>query len=31
MNSLKEGAIWHVDQLLENDREISNYTTDVAK
>jgi hypothetical protein len=26
-NSLKEGAMWHVDTLLDNDLEISNYVT----
>jgi hypothetical protein len=27
----KEGAVWHVDPLLGNDRERSSYTTAVAK
>jgi hypothetical protein len=31
MNSLKEGAMCHVDSLLGNDRKISNYTTAIAK
>jgi hypothetical protein len=30
-NSLKEGAMWHVDPLLGNDHEISDYTTAVAR
>jgi hypothetical protein len=30
-NSLKEGAMWHVDPLLDNDLEISKYTTAVTK
>jgi hypothetical protein len=30
-NSLKEGAMWPVDPLLGNDREISNYTTAVTR
>jgi hypothetical protein len=30
-NSLKEGAMWHVDPLLANNREISSCTTAVAK
>jgi hypothetical protein len=30
-NSLKEGAMWHVDLLLGNAHEISHYTTAVAK
>jgi hypothetical protein len=30
-NSLKEGAIWHVDSLLGNDREANNYTTTIDK
>jgi hypothetical protein len=25
------GILWHVDQLLGNDREISSYTTAVAR
>jgi hypothetical protein len=28
---LKEGAVWHVDLLLGNDREISSYTTAVIR
>jgi hypothetical protein len=28
--SLKEGAMWHVEPLLGNDREISNHTTVTA-
>jgi hypothetical protein len=28
---IKEQAVWHVDSLLGNDHEISNYTTVVAK
>jgi hypothetical protein len=31
MNSLREGGMWHVDPLLGNDCEISNYTTAAAK
>jgi hypothetical protein len=31
MNSLKEGAMWHVDPLLGNDHKISNYTTAVTR
>jgi hypothetical protein len=27
MNSLEEGAMWHVDPVLGNNREIRNYTT----
>jgi hypothetical protein len=30
-NNLNEGAMWHVDPLLGHEREISNYTTAVAK
>jgi hypothetical protein len=30
-NSLKEGAKWHVELLLGNYHEVSNYTTDAAK
>jgi hypothetical protein len=30
-NSLKEGAMLHVDLLLGNDREISNYTMTVTR
>lgn len=31
MNSPKEGATWHVDTLLGNNRELRNYTTVVTK
>jgi hypothetical protein len=31
LNSLKEGAVWHVDPLLGNDLEISSYTTAVTE
>jgi Uri superfamily endonuclease len=31
MTSLKEEAMWHVDHLLGNYREISSYTTAVAR
>jgi hypothetical protein len=31
MNSLKEGAMWHVDLLLGNDHEIGSYMTAAAK
>jgi hypothetical protein len=30
-SSFKEGPKWHLDQLLGNDREISIYTTAVAR
>jgi hypothetical protein len=30
-DSLMEGAVWHVDPLLGNDHEISNYTTAIFK
>jgi hypothetical protein len=30
-NSLKEEAMWHVDLLLGNNREISSHTTPVAR
>jgi hypothetical protein len=26
-----EGAVWHIDQLIGNDLELSNYITAVAK
>jgi hypothetical protein len=31
MNNLKEGAIWHIDQLLGNDCETNNETMAVAR
>jgi hypothetical protein len=31
MNSLKEGAMWHVDPLLGGDREIGDYTAAIAR
>jgi hypothetical protein len=30
-NCFKEGAVWHIDPLLGNDHEISNYTLAVTK
>jgi hypothetical protein len=31
MNILEDGAMWHVDQFLGIDKEISGYTIAVAK